>query len=327
MSFIWPIMLLALAAVPLAVWLYLRLERRRRRAAAQLGDLGLWRGPGGRQAGARRHVPPALFLAGLAILLFALARPQMELSLPRQEGTVILAFDVSGSMAADDIQPTRMEAAQVAAADFVERQPRTIRVGVVAFSDSGLAAQAPTDDRNAVLGAVGRLTPQSGTSLGQGILTALASIAAIDAPPDRLYTNMDPAPPRRFSSAAIVLLTDGENNEMPDPREAAQAAADMGVRIYTVGVGSPGGATLKLDGFSVHTQLDEAMLREIARISEGSYFSAASPEDLRVIYESLDLQFVARPEPMEITSLLAGLGLLCLVVGGALSLIWFGRAP
>ncbi len=116
MSFIWPIMLLALAAVPLAVWLYLRLERRRRRAAAQLGDLGLWRGPGGRQAGARRHVPPALFLAGLAILLFALARPQMELSLPRQEGTVILAFDVSGSMAADDIQPTRMEAAKVAAA-------------------------------------------------------------------------------------------------------------------------------------------------------------------------------------------------------------------
>jgi Ca-activated chloride channel family protein len=253
----------------------------------------------------------------------------MELSLPRQEGTVILAFDVSGSMAANDIQPTRMEAAQAAATEFVDRQPRTIRVGVVAFSDSGMAAQAPTDDREAVLGAIGRLKPQRGTSLGHGILAALAAITANDVPSERLYSNLTPtpAPPRRISSAAIVLLTDGENNELPDPREAAQTAADMGVRIYTVGVGSLAGATLNLDGFSVHTQLDEAMLREIALISEGSYFSAASQEDLRAIYDSLDLQFVVRPEPMEITALLAGAGLLCLIIGGTLSLIWFGRAP
>ncbi|MBX0329175.1 VWA domain-containing protein [Oscillochloris sp. ZM17-4] len=329
MTFIWPIMLVSLAAVPLAAWLYLRVERRRRRAAERLGDLGLWRGPGGRQAGPRRHIPPALFLAGLAILLFSLARPQMELSLPRQEGTIILAFDVSGSMAADDIQPTRMEAAQAAASDFVDRQPGGIRVGVVAFSDSGLAVQVPTDDRDAILGAIGRLKPQRGTSLGQGILSALAAITAGDVPPERLYSSLDtpPEPLRRDSSAAIVLLTDGENNEAPDPREVAQAAADMGVRIYTVGVGSPGGATLNLDGFSVRTQLDEPMLREIARISEGSYFSAASQEDLQAIYDSLDLQFVVRPEQMEITALLSGAGLLCLIVGGALSLIWFGRVP
>lgn len=328
MTFTWPIMLIALAAVPLAVWLYLRLERRRAAAAEQLGDLGLWRGPGGRAAGRRRHLPPALFLLGLAIILFALARPQMRVSLPRYEGTVILAFDVSASMGADDIQPTRIEAAQAAATAFVERQPPTVRVGVVAFSDSGLAVQPPGDDRDAILGAISRLKPQRGTSLGQGIMAALAALSADDTA-DRYYSNLDsPAPQLRGDrAAAIVLLTDGENTGGPDPREVAQAAADQGVRIYTVGVGSPGGATLNLDGFSVHSQLDEGMLREIARISEGSYFGAASQQDLQAIYDSLDLQFVIRPEQMEITALLAGAGLLCLIVGGALSLIWFGRFP
>jgi Ca-activated chloride channel family protein len=331
MTFIWPIMLLSLAAIPLAAWLYLRLERRRRLAAAQLGDLGLWRGPQGRQAGARRHIPPALFLLGLAITLFALARPQMAVSLPRQEGTVILAFDVSGSMGADDIQPTRMEAARAAAASFVEHQPRSIRLGVVAFSDSGIAVQTPTDDREAVLAAIGRLSPQRGTSLGQGILAALATLAAGDERPERLYSNLTAtpaaAPVRQRTSAAIVLLTDGENNESPDPLAVAEAAAEQGIRIYTVGVGSSAGATLKLDGFSVHTQLNERMLQDIAKITEGSYFSAASQQDLQTIYESLDLQFVIRPEQMEITALLAGASMLCLLVGGALSLVWFGRMP
>jgi len=329
MTFIWPMLLLGLAAIPLAAWLYVRLERRRRRAAAQLGDLGLWRGPAGRQVGPRRHVPPALFLLGMAIMLFALARPQMALGLPRQEGTVILVFDVSASMAATDIQPTRMEAARAAATDFVARQPRSVRVGVVAFSDSGMAVQVPSAEREAALAAIGRLRPQRGTSLGQGILVALSAITADDPAGEGFYSALTPTPRLRRGdgAVAIVLLTDGVNNQQPDPIKAAQAAADLGVRIYTVGVGSPGGATLNLEGFSVHTQLDEALLREIARISEGTYFSAASQGDLQAIYDSLDLQLVVRPEQMEITSLLAGVGLLCLIIGGALSLIWFGRAP
>jgi Ca-activated chloride channel homolog len=328
MTFIWPMLLLGLVAIPLAVWLYVRLERRRRRAVAQLGDLGLWRGPTGRQVGPRRHVPPALFLLGMAVMLFALARPQMALGLPRQEGTLILVFDVSASMAAADIQPTRMEAARAAATDFVARQPRSVRVGVVAFSDSGMAVQVPSAEREAALAAIGRLRPQRGTSLGQGILVALSAIAADDPAGAGFYSALTPTPRlrRRDGAVAIVLLTDGENNQQPDPIKAAQAAADLGVRIYTVGVGSPGGATLNLEGFSVHTQLDEALLREIARISEGTYFSAASQGDLQAIYDSLDLQLVVRPEQMEITSLLAGVGLLCLIIGGALSLIWFGRA-
>ena len=146
--------------------------------AASYGSLGLVQEAAGRQLGARRHIPPALFLAGLTILMVALARPQTVVSLPRVEGTVILAFDVSGSMAAEDLKPTRMEAAKAAARDFVQRQPRSVQIGVVAFSDSGFAVQAPTNDQEAILAAINRLTPQRGTSLGQGILASLNTIAA-----------------------------------------------------------------------------------------------------------------------------------------------------
>src|SRR5690349_4723289 len=135
MSFLWPVMFLTLLFIPLLAWLYVRLQRRREQLRASYGSLGMLQGALGRGPGGRRHVPPALFLAGLAILLAGLARPQAEVSLPRAEGTVILAFDVSGSMAAEDLQPNRMEAAKVAAREFVERQPLSIQIGVVAFSD------------------------------------------------------------------------------------------------------------------------------------------------------------------------------------------------
>src|SRR5919199_6666366 len=177
MSFIWPQMLALLVLLPLFVGLYLRLQQRRRRLVASYGSLGLVQAAAGRGLGARRHVPPALFLAGLTILIVALARPQAVVSLPREEGTVILAFDVSGSMAADDLKPTRMEAAKAAAREFVQRQPRTVQIGVLAFSDSGFTVQVPTNDQEAILAAINRLTPQSGTSLGQGILDSLNTIA------------------------------------------------------------------------------------------------------------------------------------------------------
>src|ERR687884_774828 len=173
MSFIWPAMLVFLLLLPLFLVLY--------------ASLGLVQGAAGRGPGARRHIPPALFLAGLTILLIALARPQTIVSLPRVEGTVILAFDVSGSMAADDLKPSRMEAAKAAARDFVQRQPATVQIGVVAFSDGGLAVQAPTNDQAAILAAINRLAPQRGTSLGQGILMALNTIEAAKQPGPRLY--------------------------------------------------------------------------------------------------------------------------------------------
>lgn len=338
MTFIWPAMLLLLALIPAGVWLSGALERRRRRRAAAQGGLGLARGVVRRPGGLRRRFPAALFLAGFAVMTIALARPQGVVSLPREEGTVILAFDVSGSMAADDLKPTRMEAAKVAAQDFVQRQPRSVVIGVVAFSDAGLAVQAPTSDQAAVLAAINRLAPERGTSLGQGILASLRTIALAESPPaQNYYSNRSPAPAPTptptpvpagtHTSAVIVLLTDGENNETPDPASAAQAAADQGVRIFTVGLGSTAGTTLDLNGFQVHTQLNEPLLQQVAAVTQGAYFRAEDAQQLRSIYDNLDTRLVVEPQKIEITSLFAGASILILVVGSLSSLLWLGRLP
>ncbi|HEY4687824.1 MAG TPA: VWA domain-containing protein [Anaerolineae bacterium] len=335
MSFIWPSMLLLLLSIPLFVVLYIRMQQRRRRFAASFGSLGLVQEAEGRRLGLRRHIPPALFLAGLAILMIALARPETIVSLPRLEGTLILAFDVSGSMAADDVKPSRMEAAKAAAIDFVQRQPRSVQIGVVAFSDSGLAVQVPTNEQEAILASINRLTPQRGTSLGQGLLASLNAIAVDAGQSPDLYSTLSltptptptPVPKGTYTSAAIVLLTDGENNQSPDPLAVAQTAAERGVRIYTIGIGSAAGATLHIEGFTVHTQLNEAMLRQISRLTDGAYYNAENEQDLRAIYESLDPQLVIKPERTEVTSIFAGASILILLIGGTFSLLWFNRLP
>jgi Ca-activated chloride channel family protein len=265
------------------------------------------------------------------------------LNLPRVEGTVILAFDVSGSMAADDLKPTRMEAAKTAARDFIEKQPGTVQVGVVAFSDNGFSVQPPTADQAAILAAINRLTAQRGTSLANGITASLNTIAASRAqgiigetngePPSlsnrapEPTSTPTPLPKGTYTSAAIVLLTDGENNEMPDPLAVAQTAADRGVRIYTVAVGSPAGTTLKINGFTVHTQLNEEMLKQISAITGGEYYNADNEEELRAIYDNLDPQLLLKPQNTEITALFAGASIILLLIGGALSLVWFSRLP
>lgn len=337
MSFIWPAMLVLLLLIPLGVGLYVRLQQRRQRLIVSYGTLGFVQGGAGRRLGWRRHIPPALFLVGLTILLLALARPQTVLSLPRVQGTVILAFDVSGSMGANDLKPTRMEAAKAAARDFVQHQPRTVQIGILAFSDSGFSVQAPTNEQEAILAAINRLTPQRGTSLGRGILTALNTIFIVNgqAQPSETYSNLTatpapsptPMPKGTYMPAAIVLLTDGENNEAPDPLAAAQTAADRGVRIYTVGIGSSAGTTLHINGFTVHTQLDEAMLQQIAQLTNGAYYNAANEEELRKIYDNLNTQFVIKPEKTEVTSLFAGASILVLLIGGTFSLVWLSRLP
>jgi Ca-activated chloride channel family protein len=275
-------------------------------------------------------------LVGLTLLVVAMARPEGVVSVPRVEGTVILSFDVSGSMAADDLEPTRMEAAKVAARAFVERQPPTILIGVVAFSDSGFSIQVPTDDQTLVLAAIDRLTPERGTSLAGGILTSLTTIADADADPAAgYYTNRSPGPTAQptpvpdgtFAPAVIVLLTDGENNQRPDPLEAATAAADRGVRIFTVGIGSAEGATLEVEGFMVHSRLDEPLLRQISEVTDGEYHAADDPDELTAIYAGIDTRLVVRAETLELTSFLAGAGLIVLLVGGIVSLAWLGRVP
>jgi Ca-activated chloride channel family protein len=335
MSFIWPSMLLSLLLIPVFVLLYLRIQQRRRRLTASYGSLGMVREGAGRRLGGRRHTPAALFLLGLALLLLGLARPEAVVSLPRLEGTVILAFDASGSMAADDLDPTRMDAAKTAARAFVVQQPRSVLIGVVAFSDSGLGVQAPTNDQEAILAAIDRLGPQLGTSLANGILASLNTLAAQERAAPRLYTDLTtvptptptPVPAGTYRPSVIVLLTDGENNSDPDPLEAAQAARDRGVRIHTVGIGSPEGATLEIEGFIVHTQLNEAMLQQISERTGGTYYSAENAQELRTIYENLDPQLVTRPEKMEVTSIFAGASIIVLLIGGTLSLRWFSRVP
>ena len=339
MSFIWPFVLVLLLGLPLFVVLYMQRLRQRQALAARHASLGLAQAGGARMPGLRRHLPPALFLLSLAILIVAMARPQAVVSLPRLEGTVIIAFDVSASMAATDLEPTRLEAAKAAARAFVERQPETVRVGIVAFSNSGLSLQTPGNDTTASLAAIERLTPQRGTSVGQGILAALNLIVPREEgeevaegdepvnPADEPDIAAQRALQETYESAVIVLLSDGENTANPDPAEAALTASELGVRIFTVGLGSPEGALLELEGFSVQTRLNEAGLQQIADMTGGSYFNAQQAEDLHDIYDQVAARLTVRPEAMEITSLLAAVGLAVLLLGGALSLAWFGHVP
>ena len=334
MTLIWPRMLVALLLVPLFIALYVRLLRQRETAVQSLGPLGVIQTRSGGYVGRRRHAPPAFFLAGLTCLLFGLSRPEMPVSLPRIEGTVILAFDVSNSMLADDLEPTRIEAAKAAARTFVESQPSTIQVGVVAFGNGGLVVQPPTNVQADILAAVDRLSPQGGTSLGQGIFTALNAIAgepiAIDEvalAEGALPEDLPPLDIEEYSSAVIVLLTDGENQSTLDPLQVAQLAAEAGVRIYPIGIGSEAGAVLEIDGFNIVTQLNEPALQQIASLTNGLYYQAEDEETLQDIYKNVDLQMTIKGEKREITALLAGMGALFFLIGGGLSMAWFGRIP
>lgn len=334
MKFIWPTLLISLLCIPLLVLLYLRIQQRRSKFAARYGSLGLVQDAGGRSAGMRRHIPALFFLIGVTILILSLARPQARVSLPRVEGTVILTFDVSGSMAADDLKPTRMEAAKAAAEDFVKNQPPGVLIGVVAFSDGGISVQVPTEDREAILATINRLVPRRGTSVGNGILVSLNTIAVNAGDPPLLNTDSLATPEAtlavpdaKYPSAAIVLLTDGENNETPDPIAAAQLASDLGVRIYTVGIGTTAGSILNIEGFTIHSQLNETVLQQISEMTGGAHYNAGTEEELRRIYADLRPQFVIKAEDVEITSIFAGISILILLIGGMFSLLWFGRLP
>ncbi|HJX67418.1 MAG TPA: VWA domain-containing protein [Candidatus Limnocylindrales bacterium] len=336
MSFIWPPMLLALALIPIGLLLLRVMGGRRRRRLTTYGGAGRAQETSRSPARLRSRIPAALLLGGLVVTTVGLARPQAVVSLPREEGMVILAFDVSASMSATDLAPTRMAAAIAAAKDFVAREPASVSIGVVAFSDSGVSVQTPTNDQASVSAAIDRLAPQKGTSVAQGILASLNVIAVAEAGPwVDYYTNQTPAPTATptpvpagtHAPAVIVLLTDGENNESPDPAAAAKTAANLGVRIYTVGIGSAAGTNLNLNGFLIHTQLDEATLQQISQITGGTYYGATDAEQLRAIYDNLDTQLVLQPEMTELTAIFAGVGGLLLLAAALTSLLWLGRLP
>ncbi len=250
MSFIWAQFLWLLLLVPVLIGVYILMQRRRQKYALRYASLSLVKEAIGRGPGKRRHIPPLLFLVGIAVMCVGVARPAATIMLPSQQGTVVLTMDVSGSMRADDIKPSRLEAAKAAARTFVEEQPQNVHIGVVSFSDNPAVVQAPTTDHQAVLAAINRLTPQRGTGIGRGILASLDAIfekpGATPIPPSRDQFSraqptptFTPVPHGTYAPAVIILLSDGQNNVAPAPLDVVGQAVDRGVRIYTVGVGSP----------------------------------------------------------------------------------------
>ena len=343
MKFLWPEFLALLVLVPLLAGLYVWLLRRRKRLAVRYANLSLVKEALGRGAGWRRHVPPALFLLGLTSLMIAVARPTAVITLPSQHETIILAMDVSGSMRAADVEPNRLTASQVAAKAFVSEQPRSARIGVVSFAGTAALVQPPTQNREDIVAAIDRFQLQRGTAIGSGIIVSLAAIfpdagidigqltygreprsQAIDQKKDGKPA-FKPVPPGSYPSAVIILLTDGQRTTGPDSVEAAKMAADRGVRVFTVGVGTPQGEIIGFEGWSMRVRLDEETLKQIANITHGEYFYAGNAVDLKKIYENLNSRLVMEKKETEISALFAGLGALLAVIAASLSVLWFHR--
>jgi Ca-activated chloride channel homolog len=235
----------------------------------------------------------------------------------------VLAFDISNSMAADDVAPSRLAAAKAAAVAFVEAQPDTVDIGIVAFGDGAQTTQLPTNDQAAAIAAINRLTVAGGTSLGQAIL---GSMTVITGQPASLPT--DDAPPADvgfWPSATIVLFSDGEDTGGPDAVAAAELAAIAGIHIETVGVGTVAGTTVEVDGYQMSTALNEELLSTVAASTAGGYHRADNTQALETIHQSLDLRITTQDEFLELTGVVAGIAALLLLIGGLLMINWFGR--
>jgi Ca-activated chloride channel homolog len=340
LSFLWPAMLWGLAALPLLVLAYLWLLRRRKHSSLRFAHLGLVKEAMGARSAWRRHVPPTLMLVALAVLLLAAARPTAVISLPLQQETIVLAMDVSGSMRAADVLPNRLVAAQEAAKAFVAQLPRSVRLAVVSFAGTAAVVQAPTLSREDVVAAIDRFQLQRGTAIGSGIVLSLATLfpeAGIDlsqitgqramppGPNEKPKQDFAPVAPGSYSSAAVILLTDGQRTTGPDPVEAAKMAADRGIKVYTVGIGTKEGETIGFEGWSMRVKLDEDTLKTISNITRADYYYAGSAEDLKKVYQGLSTRLAVEKKETEITALFAALGALMVVLAGGLSVWWFGR--
>ena len=342
MTFQWPTLLWSLILLPLLVLLYLWVLKRRRRTTVRLASLGVAKAALGKGPGWRRHVPPLLLLLALATLLFATARPTAVISLPLADRTIILAMDVSGSMRAEDVKPNRLVASQEAAKTFVNNLPREVRIGVVSFAGTAAVVQAPTTSREDVIAAIDRFQLQRGTATGSGVILSLATLfpdhgieiqhvtgqrnfpgRPLGEPKDE--KKFTPVPPGSYNSAAIIMLTDGQRTTGPDPMDAAKMAAERGVRVFTVGVGTKEGENIGFEGWSMRVRLDEDTLKNVAAVTQGEYFFAGTAADLMKVYEGLSSRMVVERKETEITALFAALGALLAVLAAGLSVWWFGR--
>lgn len=355
MTFLWTEMLWLLLVVPALVLAYVWIQRRRKRTSLRYANLPLIRQALGKGLGWRRHVPPALLLLAIAVLILAVARPAAVVTLASARATVILAMDVSGSMRAADVAPSRIVAAQEAAKTFITQQPMDVEIGIVAFASAAMLMQAPTLDRELLTTAINSFDLRRGTAVGSGILTALATIfpdqkfelgrssdprdqlgalsrsgvlgaesRSLDDPEPEVLEHV-PVEPGSYQSAVVILLTDGATTTGPDPIAAGRLAADYGVRVYTVGFGSTSGDVVSFGGRSMRAMLDATTLQAIADTTDAEYFEAASSEALAEVYTSLSTRLVAEKKLTEIAFAFAGMGALIAIVAAALSMFWLGR--
>jgi Ca-activated chloride channel family protein len=356
--FLWPEALALGALLPLLALGYRWLLRRRRSAAVPVASLALIRQAMAGPPGWRRHVPPLLLLLAVALALLAIARPVAVVRLPSNDRTVILAIDASGSMRARDIAPSRIDAARAAARAFVDQLPASTKVGLVTFAATASVAQAPTTARDGFFDALERFPLQRGTAAGSAIAVSLQLLfpdLAIDlnAPDLKPRPRADPfgapggnavtvpggeparagkpdaaapppAEPGSYAKAAIILLSDGQTNIGPEPQVAAKLAAERGVRVHTVAVGTAQGESLSVEGWSMRVRLDEASLRTIADLTRGSFFATASGADLRAAYEALSARIAFESREIEIGAPLLGGAALLMLLAAALSRWWLG---
>lgn len=356
-SFQWPLFLWLLLLVPLLVAGYIFLINRRRKSAFRYSNLALVKAAGD-GPGWRRHVPPALMLMAFTLLLLAMARPSAEVRLPSRVATVMLVMDVSGSMRATDVNPSRIIAAENAAKTYIKQQPRDVRIGIVAFAATAMLVQSPTTDHVALDSAIDRFELQRGTAVGSGILVALSTLFPQENFPINQFNSGDfggygrwggydfreryggvalgqraTAPPKKhvpvepgtYKNAVVILLTDGQTNAGYDPIEAARTASEYGVRVYTVGFGTTRGNIVGFGGFSMRAQLDEEALKKIADMTRAKYFHATSAEDLKAVYDVLSRQLIMEIREMEISSFFAAFAALLMLTAAGLSLAWFHR--
>ena len=354
MSFVWPQYLWLLLIVPALVAAYIAVLRRKKEAV-RYANVGLVKAAIGPAQRFRRHVPPLLFLLALIGVLIAVARPSAIVTLPSDARTLIMAMDVSLSMRATDVDPSRIVAAQTAAKEFVKDLPPDIKCGIVTFAGTAVLVQPPTQNREDLIAAIDRFELQRHTAIGSGIIVSLATLfpeegidleqhlfgygfgsrdsrqKGKDKEKDgerKLKTEkkeVKAVPAGSYKSAAIILLTDGRRTTGPDPMDAARMAADHGVRVFTVGFGSNAGGSVDIDGMSIYMRFDEESLKGIAGITQAEYFHAASAQDLKKIYESLNTKFALERKETEISALFAAVAALFAVASAVLSLLWFNR--
>jgi Ca-activated chloride channel family protein len=323
-SFREPTVLLGLALLPVAILAYVAMQRRRRREAAAFGNPALLPGLMTARPGWRRHLPAGVLLLAVAAMILAVARPQRSVAAPQRAATVVLVNDVSGSMRADDVSPTRLAAAVESAKVLADKTPDNFRLGLVTFSDYAEQIVSPTTDRGAVEAALERMVADGGTAMGDGLARGLQTAQAPVPTENGKGTRKLPA--------IIVLLSDGKNTlGVNDPLEVAQQARTARIPIYAIALGTPSGEVIQRDPFGFTQRIpvppDKETLREIASITGGRFFEAVSAEDAEDIYSRIGTRLTSKPEQREVTVAFAGGAFLLLAIGGALSLVWFGRLP